>query len=76
MRKKGLVGDKYNLLRREEIEKIHKSSLWVLEEIGVRVDDDHFLTLFEQTGANVDKREKMVVVFIWEPAEQRFIFWT
>ena len=46
MCKKGLVRDKYNLLRREEVEKIHKSSLWVLEETGVSVDDDHFLTLF------------------------------
>ncbi len=60
MCKKGLVGDKYNLLRGEEIEQIHKSSLWVLEEVGVRVDDDHFLTLFEQAGANVDKSERVV----------------
>jgi len=60
MYKEGLIGDKYNILSQEEIEKIHKSSLWVLEEIGVRVDDDHFLTLFEQTGANVDKNERVV----------------
>jgi trimethylamine--corrinoid protein Co-methyltransferase len=60
MFKEGLIGDKYNVLSQGEIEKIHKSSLWVLEEIGVRVDDDHFLTLFEQTGANVDKNERVV----------------
>ena len=60
MYKEGLIGDKYSILRREEIEKIHKSSLWVLEEVGVRVDDDHFLTLFEQIGANVDKNERVV----------------
>jgi len=57
---KGLVGDKYNLLRPEEIEKIHKSSLWVLEETGVSIDDDHFLTLFEQIGANVDRNQRLV----------------
>jgi trimethylamine--corrinoid protein Co-methyltransferase len=60
MSKEGLIGDKYNVLSQEEIEKIHKSSLWVLEEVGVRVDDDHFLTLFEQTGANVDKNEQVI----------------
>lgn len=60
MCKKGLIGDKYNLLRQEEIEKIHNSSLWVLEETGVRVDDDHFLALFEEAGANVNKNERLV----------------
>jgi len=60
MCKKGLVGDKYNLLRPEEIEKIHNSSLWVLEETGVSVGDDHFLTLFEQIGANVDRNQRLV----------------
>lgn len=60
MYKAGLIGDKYNILSQEEIEKIHESSLWVLEEVGVRVDDDHFLTLFEQTDANVDKNERVV----------------
>ena len=60
MCKKGLVRDKYNLLRPEEVEKIHKSSLWVLEEVGVRVDDDHFLTLFEHIGANVDRDQRLV----------------
>ena len=60
MCKKGLIGDKYGILSREEIEKIHKSSLCVLEEVGVRVDDEHFLTLFEETGANVDKNERLV----------------
>ncbi|MCK4394516.1 trimethylamine methyltransferase family protein, partial [Candidatus Bipolaricaulota bacterium] len=60
MYKEGLIGDKYNLLGQEEIKKIHKSSLWVLEEVGVRVNDDHFLTLFEESGANVDKNEHLV----------------
>jgi len=60
MCKKGLIGDKYNILRQEEIEKIHESSLGVLEEVGVRVDDDHFLTLFEESGANVNKNERLV----------------
>ncbi|RLE40464.1 trimethylamine methyltransferase [Candidatus Acetothermia bacterium] len=60
MCEKGLIGDKYNVLSQEEIEKIHKSSLWVLEEVGVRADDDHFLTLFEQAGANVNKSERVV----------------
>ena len=60
MRKNGLVGDKYNLLCREEIEKIHDSSLWVLEKTGVSIDDDHFLTLFEQIGANVDRNQRLV----------------
>jgi len=53
MCKKGLIGDKYNILSQEEIEKIHKSSLWVLEEVGVRVDDEHFLALFEEAGAQL-----------------------
>ncbi|MCK4246786.1 trimethylamine methyltransferase family protein [Candidatus Bipolaricaulota bacterium] len=60
MCKKGLIGDKYNLLRQEEIEKIHESSLWVLEEVGVRVDDDHFLTLFGKAGANINRNERLV----------------
>lgn len=60
MYKKGLIGDKYNILSQEEIEKIHKSSLWVLEEVGVKVDDDHFLALFEQASANVNRNERLV----------------
>ncbi|MCK4411461.1 trimethylamine methyltransferase family protein, partial [Candidatus Bipolaricaulota bacterium] len=60
MRKKGLVEGKYNLLCHDEIEKIHNCSLSVLEETGVRVDDDHFLTLFEQIGANVDRNQRLV----------------
>jgi len=60
MSQKELVGGKYAVLPGHDIEHIHKSSLWVLEEIGVRVDDDHFLTLFQQAGANVDKHERVV----------------
>jgi len=60
MHKEGLIGDKYNILSREEIEKIHKASLWVLEEIGVKVDDDHLLTLLQQAGANVQKHDRVV----------------
>ena len=60
MRKKGLVGGKYNLLCHDEIEKIHNCSLSVLEETGVSVDDDHFLTLFEKIGANVDRNQRVV----------------
>jgi len=60
MFKEGLIGDKYNILSREAIEKIHKSSLWVLEEIGVKVDDDHLLTLLQQAGANVQKHDRVV----------------
>ncbi|MCK4246624.1 trimethylamine methyltransferase family protein, partial [Candidatus Bipolaricaulota bacterium] len=60
MFKEGLIGDKYNVLSQEEIEKIHNSSLSVLEETGVRVDDDHFLTLFEKIGANVNRNQRLV----------------
>lgn len=60
MRKAGLIGGKYSLLRQEEIERIHKSALWVLEEVGVRIDDEHFLVLFEEAGANTNKNERLV----------------
>ena len=60
MCKKELIGDKYNILSQGQIKKIHESSLWVLEEIGVKVDDDHLLTLLQQAGANVEKRDRVV----------------
>ncbi len=60
MRKKDLMGNKYKVLEQDGIEKIHKSALWVLEHVGVMVGDDHFFSLFEEAGANVNANEHLV----------------
>lgn len=50
----------YELFDEEQIEAIHKTSMRILSELGLRVMGDNVLDLFEKAGARVDRAEKMV----------------
>lgn len=44
----------------EQIEAIHRTSMRVLSELGLRVMSDHVIELFEAAGALVDRSEKVI----------------
>jgi len=50
------------LLKREDLGRIHSSTLKVLEETGVRVDEENALKLLDNAGATVDFKRKIVRV--------------
>ncbi len=51
---KGLVGGQYKPLTDNQVEQIHRASLTILEQTGVRVEQPQALQLFKQAGASVD----------------------
>ena len=44
-----------NLANEEEIEAIHRTSMRILSELGIRVMGNRVMELFEATGAIVDR---------------------
>jgi len=54
MGRPGLVGGQYQPLTSEQIERIHRASLAVLEQAGVHVENVEALGLYRQGGARVD----------------------
>jgi trimethylamine--corrinoid protein Co-methyltransferase len=54
MGRPGLVGGQYQPLTSEQIERIHRASLVVLEQVGVHVENAEALDLYRQGGARVD----------------------
>lgn len=50
------------LLSKEKIETIHISSLRILEDVGIMVDNKNALKLFTEIGADVDTNKKIVYV--------------
>jgi trimethylamine--corrinoid protein Co-methyltransferase len=51
---KGIRGGSYNPLSQEEVEKIHDTSLKVLEDVGVEINEERALKLFQKHGAKVE----------------------
>lgn len=51
---------KFELLTQDQIEKIHSSSLRILEQVGVQINEKDFLQLLARNGLNVDYNEKRV----------------
>jgi len=49
-------------LKRDELGRIHSSTLKVLEETGVRVDEENALRLLDDAGATVDFKRKIVKI--------------
>ena len=49
-------------LKREDLGRIHSSTLKILEETGVRVDEENALKLLDDAGATVDFKRKIVRV--------------
>ena len=60
----GLIGGGYRPLTTEEIEKIHKTSMKVFEEVGVLVGYGPARELFRKAGAKVDESSGTV----WVPS--------
>ncbi len=58
----GIEGGKYRLLSKEEIEMIHKTSLKILQQTGVKSENEEILTHFSKIGAEVDF-EKGIIRF-------------
>ncbi|MCP4450543.1 MAG: hypothetical protein GY809_03715 [Planctomycetes bacterium] len=51
-----------NILTDEDIKKIHRGTLEVLDQTGVFVEDETALDCFESGGARVDRESKMVQI--------------
>jgi trimethylamine--corrinoid protein Co-methyltransferase len=51
---------KFELLTQDQIEKIHSSSLKILEQAGVQINENDFLQFLARKGLNVDYNEKRV----------------
>ena len=49
-----------NLANEEEIEAIHRTSMRILSELGIRVMGNRIMELFEATGAIVDRAQKTI----------------
>lgn len=60
--RKGLSGGQYKPLCDEDIQKIHETSLKVLEEVGVEVNFPEARELFQNAGAEVDEASRIVKV--------------
>jgi trimethylamine--corrinoid protein Co-methyltransferase len=54
MRRTGLIGGQYQPLTEEQVRRIHEASLNVLQQTGIRVDNEEVLALFCKAGASVD----------------------
>jgi trimethylamine--corrinoid protein Co-methyltransferase len=62
MVKGGIEGGKYRLLSNEEIKMIHKTSLKILQQTGIKSENEEILTHFSKIGAEVDF-EKGIIRF-------------
>lgn len=49
---------KFELLTQDQIAKIHSSSLRILEQVGVQINENDFLQFLARNGVNVDFNEK------------------
>ncbi len=52
--------DPVRLLSAENIEKIHNTSMWILENVGMSIMDKQALALWDEAGAKVDHRAQQV----------------
>jgi trimethylamine--corrinoid protein Co-methyltransferase len=53
------------ILSAEEMERIHRSALYVLEKTGMRVDHERALQLFAKNGCHVDQDQRRVRIPSW-----------
>lgn len=56
----GLTGGVFKPLSQDQIQKIHKASMKVFEETGIRVNNEKALKIFHDAGADVDFKRKIV----------------
>lgn len=60
--KKRSLGLSISFLNEEELEDIHQATLEVLEKTGIFVEDDEALDIFENGGASVNRKTKIVKI--------------
>ncbi|MDA3789475.1 MAG: trimethylamine methyltransferase family protein [Desulfobacula sp.] len=53
---------KINMMSDAELNQIHEATLTLLQETGVRVSSERALNVFEEAGARVDKKNKIVKI--------------
>ncbi len=58
--RRGLTGGDYKPLTETDIERIHRTVLQVFSEIGVQVNYEEALEIFEKGGARVDRNTRIV----------------
>jgi len=60
MTKGGIEGGKYCLLSKEEIKMIHETSIKILQQIGVKSENEEILNHFSKIGAEVNFEEGII----------------
>jgi trimethylamine--corrinoid protein Co-methyltransferase len=60
--RKGLEGGRYRPLSEEELEAVHETSMRVFSEVGIRVNNEEALGLFERAGARVEPEGRVVTM--------------
>ncbi len=60
MARKGLDGGSFKVLTDEDVLKVHRTAMQVIEEVGFEVQSDTALELFEGAGAIVDREKHLV----------------
>jgi trimethylamine--corrinoid protein Co-methyltransferase len=58
--RKGLSGGRYRPLTDNDIEQIHQTVLRTFKEVGVQVNHDEALEIFQKNGAKVDSNTRIV----------------
>ncbi|MCG8642212.1 MAG: trimethylamine methyltransferase family protein [Desulfobacterales bacterium] len=56
----GLKGDYLEFFSRDDLDAIHATSLKILKEVGLKVTNDQAFEIFADTGAEVDKKTRIV----------------
>ena len=59
---RGLTGGQLKFLLKEQIEKIHETSLRILEEVGVKSTSKRILEIFNRSGMDVDVDKGIVKI--------------
>lgn len=59
------TGCSLNLLGSVNVEQIHNATMEVMNDVGIRIDCEEALDVFEQAGARVERDEKIVHIPEW-----------
>ena len=60
--KTGAKGGSLTIISEDEVQRIHKSALHILEDIGICSESDLFLDIFEKGGAKVERDARVIYV--------------
>ena len=62
MQVREVVGGKYRVLSRKDVERIHNASLETLEKTGIEVNSRTAFQIFKEKGARVDSNKRRVKI--------------